>query len=98
MNKQIKDLTHDNMPASAGLVKAVRDELRADIRSVDHKIESVRNDVMASIHRVEVLVEEQRSENRIVLDGIKTMIERQDRVETDVEKLKETVKLLGTTA
>ena len=98
----VSKLTHDTVPASVGLVKEVRDELRTDIQSVRHelrsvehrldsKIELLRSEVKqigVSAHRTQVLMEEQRSENKIVLDGLKTYIDRQNRVEADVAELR----------
>lgn len=91
--QQLKNLTHDSMPASVGLVKEVRDELRAEIRSVEHGLNSKLETVITSAHRIQVIVEEQRSENRIVLDGLKTVLERQERCETDIALLKQRVRL-----
>lgn len=93
-----QNLTHDNVPATVGLVKEVREELRSEIRSVDHKVDSLEHkleavrselkasieDLKVSVHRTQVLMEEQRGENKIVLDGIKTLIERQDRLEAKI--------------
>ena len=92
---KIQDQTHDTLPASVGLVKEVRDELRADIRSVEHGLNSKIEQVLISVHRSQVLMEEQRGENRIVLDGIKNIFERQERVEKDFSELRGTVKALS---
>jgi hypothetical protein len=100
MKKQ--KISHDSVPASVGLVKEVRDELRAEIRSVDHKVESLRHElkaeicevkgsveqVLVAVHRTQVLMEEQRGENRIVLDGLKTVIDRQERFERELTLLR----------
>lgn len=87
-DKSMRDITHDSMPASVGLVKEVREELRAEIRSVRedlkseiHAVKAEVQKVLVSVHQSQVLMEEQRSENRIVLDGLKNMMERQDRIE-----------------
>ncbi|MBI4403492.1 MAG: hypothetical protein HY537_04990 [Deltaproteobacteria bacterium] len=92
------NLTHDTVPASVGLVKEIRDELRADIRAVEHGLSAKIEQVMVSVHRTQVVMEEQRGENRIVLDGIKTLMERQDRIETDCGELRNTVRTLSTIA
>jgi chromosome segregation ATPase len=56
---KIQELTHDTVPATVGLVKAVRDELRADIRGVEKsleaKISSVDNKVDSLGRKVELL-------------------------------------------
>ena len=102
MKKQNINLTHDTVPASVGLVKEVRDELKAELRAVEHglnsKIEIVNTkieQVLISVHRSQVLMEEQRGENRIVLDGIKNLFERQVRIDTEVSEIKTTVSTLG---
>mgnify|MGYP003394285061 CR=1 FL=1 len=38
--RKLKNLTHDTAPASVGLVKEVRDELRAEIRAAEHRMNS----------------------------------------------------------
>lgn len=95
---KLKKLTHRSVPASVGLVKEVRNELRAEIRAVEHRLiakldtfqskletlHSAAQETLASVHRSQVLMEEQRSENRIVLDGIKMLAERQDRLEKEI--------------
>ena len=147
---KITDLTHDTVPATVGLVKEVREELRADIKgvdykigslnhrfdsidhkfdflsqrvdsldnkvdsldrkvdSLDHKIDSVRielkgdiqnvlsetQQILVTVHRSQVLMEEQRGENKIVLAGIKNLYERQNRIETDIQKLQHPAKSL----
>ena len=80
---------HDDLPASVGLVKSVRDELRADTAGLEHRINAKFQEILTVVHRTQVIVEEQRSENRIVLDGLKTVIDRQDRFETELRQLKE---------
>lgn len=67
-------------------------------KEMDQKFEVMNGQlqqVIASTHRAEVLMEEQRSENRIVLDGIKTMIDRQNRTETDIQEIRESIRGLG---
>jgi len=44
---------HNDLPATVGLVKAVRNELRADIRSLEHKMDGVEHSLRAEIHGVE---------------------------------------------
>ena len=51
----ITELTHDTVPATVGLVKAVRDELRADIGGVDYKIDSLSHRVDSLNHKVDSL-------------------------------------------
>jgi hypothetical protein len=81
-------LRHDDLPASVGLVKEVRNELHSEISSLENKVTALEHKMMAKFdeslavaHRTQVLMEEQRNENRIVLDGLKTVLERQDRLE-----------------
>ncbi|MBI3294985.1 MAG: hypothetical protein HYZ71_09680 [Deltaproteobacteria bacterium] len=83
-----KRLTHDTAPATVGLVKEVRGELKAEIRSLKKEMTAKIEAVLVGVHRTQALMEEQRGENRIVLDGLSTMLDRQDRLEGDVESLK----------
>jgi outer membrane murein-binding lipoprotein Lpp len=96
----IKRLSHNTMPASVGLVKEVRNELKSDISSLEHKVDSLEKrmdskfeQVIAMSHRTLTLMEEQRGENRIVLDGLQTLNERQDRMEIDLAELRAEVRL-----
>jgi hypothetical protein len=102
MKKRTKSLTHDTVPASVKLVKEIRNELRADIRSVQNEMKAVESRLdskisvldskiektIANTHRIQVIMEEQRSENRIVLDGLKNMMERQDRLESEIKEVR----------
>jgi hypothetical protein len=102
MKKRIESLTHDTVPASVKLVKTVRNELKADIQSVQSELKAVESRLDSKIstldskiektigntHRIQVLMEEQRSENRIVLDGLKNMMERQDRLEAEIKEVR----------
>ncbi len=88
---------HTDLPATIGLVKEVRNELRSEIRrldskigSLDSKIDSVEStlsgkiqEVLVAVHRTQALMEEQRGENRIVLDGLKNLMDRQDHLENE---------------
>ncbi len=90
---------HNDLPATVGLVKEVRSELRAEFRKLDSKIDSVNKNLsskisqvlvavhasQADVHRMQVIVEEQRGENRIVLDGLKNLWDRQDKIESNLE-------------
>jgi hypothetical protein len=98
MTKKKNNLTHDAVPASVGLVKNVRDELGADIRAVELGLSSKIEQVLVSVHRTQILMEEQRGENRIVLDGISSVFERQDRLESGCDEIRNTLKTLGATA
>ena len=81
-----KSMRHDDVPASVGLVKKVRKELRAEIQGARHELGAKIEKTIVAVHRVEVLMEEQRGENRIVLDGLKLFLERQDRVESTLSR------------
>jgi chromosome segregation ATPase len=52
---KIQDLSHDAVPASVDLVKEVRDELKADIRSLDHKISSLDHKINSLDHKISSL-------------------------------------------
>lgn len=93
--KTLKKITHASAPASVGLLRETRGELKADIRAVDLKIDRVYAKIehldakieqkfqesVAIGHRCLALLEEQRSENRIVLDGLKLVLDRMDTFE-----------------
>ncbi len=88
MDRKLRNKSHGDLPASVRLVKQIRSELRAELRSLearldslDSKMESRFDQMLVVSHRTQVLMEEQRSENRIVLDGLKTVLDRQDRIE-----------------
>ena len=49
----IKKLTHDSVPASVGLVKAVRNELCARLDGVDTKVKGMEKSLTARINGVE---------------------------------------------
>lgn len=96
-----RHITRSSAPASVGLVKEIRSELKADIRSLGKRmdarfagIESKIEGLTGEIHRVASLMEEQRNENRIVLDGLAAVISRQERVESDVERINKQIRLL----
>lgn len=91
-NLDLKCVKSDDVPASVGLVKAVRKELLSEIRGSEHRLTSQIQETLKSVHRTQVLMEEQRSENRIVLDGIQTLAQRQDRTETEMGELRTLVK------
>ncbi len=93
---KVSSLTgHDDLPASVGLVKEVRAELKSDIKSLEHKMESKFEQVIAIVHRTQTLMEEQRSENRIVLDGIKALSERHERVDGRLDGFELTLQVLA---
>ena len=47
-----KQLTHDNVPATVGLVKEVRKELRADIQVLRHEMGSFRHEMGSFRHEL----------------------------------------------
>ncbi len=64
------------VPVTQGMLYGVRDELKAEVRSVEAKMSS-------QIHRLAVLMEEQNSKNNVVLDGLGNLFHRQ-RIEDEM--------------
>ena len=81
-------------PASQGMLKLVRTELKSDIRGLrsetksgfnqmDSKIEQV----LSEVARVSVMIEEQNSRNQVVLEGLTSLYQRQDRSDLRTEEV-----------
>ena len=62
------------VPVTQGMLYGVRDELKAEMRSVEGKISS-------QVHGLTILVEEQNAKNNVVLDGLTNIFHRQERLE-----------------
>jgi hypothetical protein len=84
----------NEMPASAGMLYNVRDELKSDVSSLSRKMDTrfaatdSKLDAMNSkIHQALLLVEEQNARNRIVFDGLTSLFTRQERTEARVDAL-----------
>jgi methyl-accepting chemotaxis protein len=98
-----------DVPATVGLVTDVRNELKADFRSLDSKVEagfkqmesrfkeqdSKIEEIRSSVHRIEALVEEQHSENRIMLEALNGFVQRMDRIEKRQDDADTTLRLLA---
>ena len=69
-----------DVPVTQTMLYLVRDELKADFSGRFEKISS-------ELHRVALLVEVQTARNTIVLDGLTSLFTRQERVESQVDKL-----------
>ena len=94
-----------DVPASVGVVYEVRDELKAEVRSVERRIEAMDSkfearaktqdskleQMMASLHRIQAIVEESRSENRIMLEALTGFVQRMDHLETRQDSVETTV-------
>jgi predicted nucleic acid-binding Zn-ribbon protein len=87
-----------DIPATLGMLHLVRDELRSDIRALEHKTNAGLNEVKSaidkmssSIHQMQLLAEEQRAENRIVMDGLTNLFSRQERIEDQIDSLQKTL-------
>lgn len=87
-----------DLPASRGLIEAVRQELKADNRqrraemrsefaALDAKLEKV----LTAVSQMQIDNEKQRGDNKIVLEALSGLASRQDRVESEVREIKETV-------
>ena len=73
-------LTHDTMPASVGLVKGVRSELKAMIGSVDHKVGSLGKKVDSLDAKIDSVRLELKGDIEQVLAGVhktQVMMEQQ---------------------
>lgn len=87
----LKSMGKNDVPATVGLVRAVRDELLAETRAhrnetaaMEKRLEGKLELMTAEIRRSSVLIEEQHARNQIVLDGLKLVLDRQDRLEANL--------------
>lgn len=69
----LRKLGHNDLPATVGLVKAVRSELLADIRAVKEEIHSVREEVSSVREDVTSLRQELRHEIKTVRHDMNSM-------------------------
>lgn len=90
------------MPATIGLVEEVRDELKADIRGLEARmdsrfggIESTLEEIRASVHRTQAIVESQHSENRIMLEHMVGLGQRFDKLEERQNESEATLRSLA---
>jgi septation ring formation regulator EzrA len=65
-----RNTSHRDMPASVGLVKEVRSELLAEIRSVRHELGLVHNEVGSVRHELSSRMDKMDSRIESVLAGI----------------------------
>ena len=84
-----------DVPVTQVMLNGVRDELKSDISSLEHKmnagfkahdarfetVESKIDKVYSEVHRIGVIVEEQATRNNVVLEALTSLFHRQDRVE-----------------
>lgn len=70
------------------MLSLVRDELKAEVRSLDHRLQAGFLRTQADSQRLEassskmlLLLEEQNANNRIVLESLQALWQRQDRIE-----------------
>jgi hypothetical protein len=80
------------------MLYAVRDELTHKIASSTHglksqisKLESAMAKLSAQMYRTLTLVEEQNARNIVVMDGLTSLFGRQDRVESRVDEIENTI-------
>lgn len=78
---KIPSAKNDDQPATRGMLRLVRDELKSEIRSLDRKMDARFEGLTSELNRALVLFEEQHSNNRIVLEGLQALWQRQDRIE-----------------
>lgn len=74
-----------DVPVTQQMLYLVRDELKADLKSIEHRVDGRLEKMSADIHAIKILVEEQNAKNNIVLDGLTNLFHRQDRIEKLVE-------------
>lgn len=74
-----------DLPATRGMLKSVKTELKAEFKKSSSRLESrmdqLENSVLDSVSRMELFYEEQRSDNRIVLEAIVGINQRLERLE-----------------
>lgn len=78
---QIPSAKSEDQPATRKALYLVRDELKSDIRSLEHKMDAGFARLGAEMSRMHLLLEEQRSDNRVVLEGLQGLWQRQARIE-----------------
>ena len=127
----------DELPATRGMLRHVRDELKGDIRALEHRmdarfshvderfsemnvrfseidarlsgidgrfagvdarfsgIEATLASMDSRLQSMHILLEEQRHNNNIVFEALSSIAHRQDRVETDVDSMKDILRELA---
>jgi hypothetical protein len=94
-----------NLPATQGMLQAVRTELKADIRGlrsemkagfsqVDAKfntMDSKIEQVLSAVARIGATVEEQNARNQVVMEGLTVLFHRQDRTEVRLGEVENVV-------
>jgi hypothetical protein len=71
-----------DVPVTQRMLHVVRDELKADISSLEAKVDSRFHEISSQLHQMKLLTEEQNAKNNIVLDGLVNLFERQERLES----------------
>lgn len=89
MNDAVEELKTDISKLRSDMNDAVG-ELKGEITELRGEMQQMRSDIhkiSSELHRVALLVEEQNARNKVVLDGLTSLFARQERVESQVEKL-----------
>ncbi|MBY0470031.1 hypothetical protein K2X30_02610 [bacterium] len=89
----VRDELLGKMEAGFSQVSSDISSMRSDISSIRSDISSIRSDMSrmqsemrSDFSRMQILLEEQNSNNRIVLEGLQAVWQRQDRIESIVQK------------
>lgn len=86
MKKRIKALTHDTVPASVKLVKTVRSELRADIRSVQSELKAVESRLESKIFALDSKISKLDSKISTFDSKISTLDSKVSTLDSKIEK------------
>lgn len=70
-----------------GEIRGFRDELHAEMRSLGSKMDHRFGHFDTRFARMELKLEEQNANNRIVLEGLQALWQRQERVDTRLDRL-----------
>ncbi|MES2770163.1 MAG: hypothetical protein V4596_13540 [Bdellovibrionota bacterium] len=76
------------------MLYGVRDELKNFTKSNIRRVESQLEGLKSEMHHLGVIIEEQNAKNNAVLDNLSHLWNRQDRVESTLEEIKNLLQLI----
>ena len=74
-----------DVPATAGMIYELRDEIIKRFEQVDARVEGLEKSLKADIHQQKILMEEQNARNIFVIDQMNSLFHRQERVEKKLD-------------
>ena len=82
----VRDELLGKMEAGFSQVSSDISSMRSDISSIRSDMSRMQSEMRSDFSRMQILLEEQNSNNRIVLEGLQAVWQRQDRIESIVQK------------